>query len=142
VPDPGPPVPADPPLHHSTQLHFPYSHTTTLDGLLPNPQVAAAISDHLPSFPHDATSSAPDNNDGNVLAFLAEFIPYCDTHYLLPLNVPTSDFLSAPEVLMAAEDGSLEPELDVNDDLLWSKALASPKHKYWITTTQDEICSL
>ena len=37
VPDPGPPVPANPSLHHSTQLCFPYSCTATLDGLLPNP---------------------------------------------------------------------------------------------------------
>jgi hypothetical protein len=142
VPHPDPPISTDPPLHRSTRLRFPYSHTATLDSLLPNPRVAAAISDPSPPSPPAASSLAPDNDDGNVLAFLAEFIPYCDTHYLLPLDVPSSDFLSAPEVLVAAENGSLEPALDVDDDPLWSEALASPEHEYWITSAHDEIRSL
>ena len=99
----------------------------TLDGLLPNPRVAAAISVPTHGTPSNAAPSADDNGDGNVLAFLAKFIPYCDTHYLLPLNVPTSHFDSVPEVLTAATDGSLEPDLDADDDPLWSEALASPK---------------
>ena len=142
MPHPEPPISADPPLCRSTRLRFPYSCTATLDGLLPNPRVAAAISDPSPPSPPIATSLAHDNDDGNVLAFLAEFVPYCDTHYLLPLDVPSSDFLSAPEVLVAAEDGSLEPELDVDNDPLWSKALASPEHEYWIAGAHDEIRSL
>ena len=67
------------------------------------------------------------DNDGNILAFLAEFIPYCDSHYLLPLDVPPSNFLSVPKVLAAAANGSLEPEVDDDDDPLWSDALASPE---------------
>ncbi len=114
----------------------------TLDGLLPNPRVAAAISVPTHGTPSDAAPLADDDGDGNVLAFLAKFVPYCDTHYLLPLDVPTSHFDSVPEVLTAATDGSLEPDLDADDDPLWSEALASPEREYWIASTQDEICSL
>ena len=83
-----------------------------------------------------------DDGDGNVLAFLAEFIPYCDTHYLLPLDIPASNFNSVPKVLIAAADSSLEPDLDADDNPLWSEALASPKWEYWIAGMQDKICSL
>ena len=127
TPDAPPPTIPDPPLRRSTHLHFPYSHTATLDGLLPNPQVAAALSEPLRASPPGAPLSVDDDGDGNVLAFLAEFVPYCDTHFLLPLDVPTSDFVSIPEVLSAAANGSLEPDVDADDDPLWSKALASPQ---------------
>jgi len=77
-----------------------------------------------------------------VLAFLAEFVPFCDTHYLLPVNVPAADFQSVPEVLAAATNGFLEREMDVDDDPLWSEALASPEQEYWIAGAQDKISSL
>jgi hypothetical protein len=124
MPDLASPAIADPPLWCSTHLRFPYSCTATLDGLLPNPWVAAAISDPSPSSPPDAASLVPDDDDGNVLA-LAEFVPYCNTHYLLPLDVLISDFPSIPEVLVAAMDGILDLELDVEDDPLWSEAVTA-----------------
>jgi hypothetical protein len=101
-----------------------------MDGLLPNPHVAAATSDPDCAFPSTSTTSMDNDGDSNVLAFLAEFVPYCDTHYLLSVNVAASDFTSVPEVLTAAADGSLEPNLDVDDNPLWSKALALPKQEY------------
>jgi hypothetical protein len=55
-PDPSPPT--DPPLRRSTRLRFPYSRMVTLDGLLPNPRAAAAISDNLPTSHRDATDLA------------------------------------------------------------------------------------
>ena len=75
-----PSSPADPPLCHSTCLRFPYSWTATLDGLHPNPQVATAISADLSSSPSAAAALVTDTDDGNVAAFLAKFVPYCDTH--------------------------------------------------------------
>ena len=102
----------------------------------------ATISDPKYISPVDATTSASDDRDGNVLAFLAEFVPYCNTYYLLPLDVPASDFVSMPEVLAAATSGSLEPNMDADDDPLWSEALTSSKWEYWIASTKDEICSL
>lgn len=61
-----------------------YSRAATLDGLLLNLRVAAAISDLvLPSL-SDVADSA---HDDDVFAFLAEFVPYCDTHCLLHLDV-------------------------------------------------------
>jgi hypothetical protein len=136
------PVPADPPLRRSTCLRFPFSHTATLDSLLPNPWVAAAMSESITSSCSAAVPSGPVNDDGNVLAFLAEFMPYCDMHYLMPVDVIPSDFLSVPEVLAAAADGSLEPEMDADNDPLWSDVLASPEWEYWIASAQDEIHSL
>ena len=142
LPDPVTSSAADPPLRRSTRLRFPYSRDATRDGLLPNPRVAAAISDNAFPSPSDTAPSVNDDDDGNVLAFLAEFVPYCDTHYLLPLDLPVSEFSSAPEVLAAAVNGSLEPEMDVDDDPLWSEALASSEREYWIAGAQDEIHSL
>jgi len=81
-----------------------------LDGLLPNLWVTAAISDSISSSPSDTLPLAHVEDDSNVLAFLAEFMPYCDMHYLLPVDVPPSDFLSVSEVLAATMSGSLEPE--------------------------------
>jgi hypothetical protein len=66
------------------------------------------------------------------MAFLAEFVPFCDSHCLLPLDVPTSDYTSVPEILAAVTNGLLEPEVDIDDDPLWSEAMASPKKEYWI----------
>jgi len=113
-----------------------------IDGLLPNPHVAAAISHtHPPSLSQPANRGIDDDN-GKVLAFLAEFMPFCDTHTLLPLDLPDALPLSAPEILAATAASTLEPELDIEDDPKWSKALASDEHKYWIAGTEDEICSL
>jgi hypothetical protein len=97
------------------------------------------ISDHPSPV---ALPSSPDEDDGNVLAFLAEFVPFCDTHYLLLVDVPAADFQSVPEVLAAAANGFLEPEMDADDNPLWSEALASPEQEYWIAGAQDEISSL
>jgi hypothetical protein len=76
------------------------------------------------------------------MAFLAEFVPFCTSHWLLPLDVPSSDYASVPEVLAAVANDILEPEVDINDDPLWSEAMASPEREYWIASTQDEIHSL
>ena len=69
-------------------------------------------------------------------------MPFCDSHYLLPLDVPSSDFASVPEVLAAVTNGILKPEVDIEDDPLWSEAMVSPEREYWIAGAQDEICSL
>jgi hypothetical protein len=95
----------------------------------------AAISDTPSLLPSNAPSSVHAKDNGNVLTFLAEFMSYCDSHYLLPIDVPASNFLSDPEVLAATRNGSLEPEVDGDDDPLWSDMLASPKQEYWITGT-------
>jgi hypothetical protein len=76
------------------------------------------------------------------MAFLVEFVPFCDSHCLLPLDVPSSDFDSIPKVLAAVTNGILEPEVDIDDNLLWSEAMASNECKYWIASAQDEIHSL
>jgi hypothetical protein len=102
----------------------------------------AAISDTPSPLPSNAPSLMHAEDNGNVLTFLAEFMSYCDSHYLLPINVLASNFLSGSEVLAAARNGSLEPEVDGDDDPLWSDMLASPEQEYWITGTQDKICSL
>ncbi len=132
----------DPPLHRSTCLHFPFSHTAMLDGLLLNPHVAMAISALPDPLPSTTSAMTSDDSDGNVIAFLAEFVPYCDTHSLIPLDVPVSEFASVSKVLAATANGSLEPDVDVEDDPLWSEAMASPEREYWITSAQDEVCSL
>jgi hypothetical protein len=136
------PPPADPPLRHSTCLHFPYSHAATLDSLLPNPHAAATVSDTFPAPHCDATAFAQEDGNGHVMAFLAEFVPFYTSHCLLPLDVPSSDYTSVPEVLAAVANGILEPEVDINDDPLWSEAMASPEREYWIAGAQDEIRSL
>ena len=142
TPDAAPSALADPPLCYSSQLCFSYLYAATLDSLLPNPRVVATISDPRYTSPVDAATSASDDGDSNVLAFLAEFVPYCNTHYLLPLNVSASDFVSVPEVLAAATSSFLEPDMDADDNPLWSEALTSPEWEYWIASTEDEICSL
>jgi hypothetical protein len=73
---------------------------------------------------------------------LAKFVPYCETHCLIPLEIPISDIVSVPEVLAAATNSSLEPDVNVEDDPLWSKAMASPEREYWIASAQDEVHSL
>jgi hypothetical protein len=93
----------------------------------------AAISDTPSPLPSNAPSLVHAEDNSNVLTFLAEFMSYYD--YLLPIDVPASNFLSGPEVLAAIRNGSLEPEVDGDNDPLWSDMLASPEQEYWITGT-------
>jgi hypothetical protein len=85
---------------------------------------------------------AREDSNGHIIAFLAEFVPFCASHCLLPLDVPSSDYTSVPEVLAAVANGILELEVDIDDDPLWSEAMASPEREYWIAGAQDEIRSL
>ena len=101
-----------------------------------------AISADLSSSLSAAAASVTNTDDGNVAAFLAEFVSYCDTHWLVPLDFPISDFVSIPEILVAAVNGFLDPEVDIDDNPLWSEAMASPKREYWIAGAQDEVRSL
>jgi Reverse transcriptase (RNA-dependent DNA polymerase) len=70
---------------------------------------------------------------------LAEFYPFRDSHYLIPLDLTT---LSLPieELLAALADGSADPSL--NDDPSWAEALASPEREFWIAGGRDELQSL
>jgi hypothetical protein len=61
---------------------------------------------------------------------------------LLPLNLSDIPPATVDSVLSAITDGSLEPSTDLDDDPLWSEAMASPEREYWIAGAHDELRSL
>jgi len=46
------------------------------------------------------------------------------------------------EVLTALTNGSVEPEVDLDDEPSWGKAMASPECEYWVARSREEIKSL
>ena len=76
-------------------------------------------------------------------AFLTEFAPLRDTHFLLPLELDMSSSCSSVgEALSALAVGATDIELDPDDDPLWASALASPEREYWVAGARDELRSL
>ena len=74
-------------------------------------------------------------------ALLSKFIPFHDTHDLLPLDFDDI-FLPIESILSALTDGTLSPVLDSTDDPSWAEAMASSERKYWIAGGRDELKSL
>jgi transposase InsO family protein len=76
-------------------------------------------------------------------AFLSEFAPLRDTHFLLPLELDFAHSCSSVgEALSALKYGATEITLDPNDDPLWRDAIASPEREYWVAGARDELKSL
>jgi hypothetical protein len=128
-----------PPLRRSSRLHFTTSRAAIRDGLLPDSRLAAAISNVAASAAH-IRAIRDDGPVDSVHAFLAEFLPFCNSHNLLPLNVAFTDATSVPDFVTAIADGSLEPDLE--DEPKWHEALQLPEREYWIMGGHDEVCSL
>jgi hypothetical protein len=83
-------------------------------------------------------------NQANDLhnALLSEYIPFHDSHDLIPLDFVPSEFDSIHIFLSSLSDGSTEPNFDSNDDLSWATAMKSMEREYWIAGAQEELCSL
>jgi hypothetical protein len=75
-------------------------------------------------------------------AFLSEFSPFHNSHCLLPLDISDISPHSLDSALSAIADSSLEPYCDDDDDLKWAEVMMSSEHKFWITSTCEELQSL
>jgi hypothetical protein len=84
----------------------------------------------------------PSTLDDCMSAFLSEFVPFIDSHSLLPIDISDLCDFSVDSVLSAITNGSLEPSADLDNDPLWAKAMASPEHEFWTAGACDEIHSL
>ena len=63
-------------------------------------------------------------------------------HTLLPLSFTTGNF-DLPDFLFSAiSDGSAKPDFDSGDDPLWTNAIHSPQHEYWIAGICKELHNL
>lgn len=108
-----------------------------------SPRLAALQSSSLSgnSAAHLATNHIDSGDYTN--AFLAEFTPLRDTHFLLPLELELSQSCSSvSEVLSALTVGATDLVLDPDDDPLWATAIASPEKEYWVAGARDELKSL
>jgi len=93
-----------------------------------------------PSAAHMATDEydASDHSE----AFLAEFAPLRDTHFLLPIELDLSQSCSTVgEALTAMAVGATDLVLDPDDDPNWANAIASPEREYWVAGARDELRS-
>ena len=106
-------------------------------------RLAALQSSSFPSEAHAAANNY--NTDDYSTAFLTEFSPLHDSHYLLPVTLDPffiSSSSSLGEALTALATGHTELTLDPNDNPLWATAITSSEHKYWIAGARDELQSL
>jgi hypothetical protein len=86
---------------------------------------------------------AVDHLHHHLSAFLTEYAPVRDTHYLIPLTLEVSlSFNSVDTVLTAISDGSAEAKLDDDDDPSWATAVSLPEQEFWIAGARDELKSL
>ena len=121
------PLPAPPPLRRSPRIQtipkVSYRDTTLL-AAAPSPLIGS-------------------DQDPRVSAFLAEYAPLRDTHYLLPLTLDASSAtLSVNEVLTALVTGNTETAISDDDDPLWSAAINGTEKEYWIAGVREELKSL
>ena len=89
-------------------------------------------------------SPVPTDLNDYSAAFLSDFSPLRNSHYLLPLAFNDS-FLSFPsvgEALMALATGATDLSLDPDNDPLWATAIASPEREFWVAGARDELQSL
>jgi transposase InsO family protein len=135
-----------PSVRRSSRSHAPSSHIATNDGLLPSRRLADAISDAPASTQHQRLSrtskSSPLSDQLLTVAFLSEFIPYRESHSLLPLDTSNISPHSLDSALAAIADGDLEPVYDDDDDPKWANTMASPEREFWIAGAREELRSL
>ena len=108
-----------------------------------SPRLAALRSSDGDDISTANLATSPYLRDAHTSAFLAEFAPLSESHYLFPVDVipPTLDS-SVGEVLSAISTGSTDLTLDPDDDPLWAKAIASPEREYWVAGAREELKSL
>ena len=78
-------------------------------------------------------------------AFLSEFSPLRDSHYLLPVTLDPSFISSSSslgDALMTLATDGTKLTLNSDDDPLWAMAIASLECEYWIAGARDELQSL
>ena len=125
-----------PSVRRSSRSRALSSHIATNNGLLPSHRLADAISDASASTQHRRLSrtskSSPLSNQLLTVAFLSEFIPYHESHSLLPLDTSNISPHSLDSALATIADSNLEPVYDNNDDPKWADAMASPEREFWI----------
>ena len=81
--------------------------------------------------------------DDHTAAFLSEFAPLRESHFLLPLDLDLSrSYSSVGEALSCLAYGSTDLVLDPDDDPLWATAIASPEREYWVAGACEELKSL
>ena len=118
----------------------------TNDGLLPSRRLSNAILDSSSAAVHRRLSRtanhSPLSDELLTSAFLSEFSPFHDSHYLLPLDTSDISPHSLESALSSIADGSLEPYYDDDNDPKWAEAMASPEREFWIAGTCEELQSL
>ena len=145
-------------LRRSSRLRFSSAREVTNDGLLPESRLSSAILDSAASTARaraarlSRLSSIPESHVSTFLddlpsydfthAFLSEFSDFCETHDLLPLELPPNCDLPLDIFLSDVETGSLVPDCETNDEPSWREALSSLEREYWIAGARDELRSL
>src|SRR5712671_6170731 len=123
------PKPDPPPPQRSSRIPIPTSRYVTNDGL---------------DCHHNSANVAyaPDNNPSPLFSFIAEFLPFHDTHYLHPCHLDAETFDTINSVITALHNDSITLEIDPDDEPSWRKAVSSLEREYWIAGAHDELKSL
>ena len=143
-----PPIPPVPPNIPTPAPSFPTPSRLPIPSsrTLPRRSARLAALQSSSSSPTDAHTAMDDNEAHDyTAAFLSEFSPLRDSHYLLPLTLDPSFVSSSSslgDALTALATGSTELTLDSDDDPLWATAIASSEREYWIAGARDELRSL
>src|SRR6266702_70959 len=137
-----------PPSHprRTTRILTPSNQLTNNDGLAPISCLSAALSDFCSAAIHcqeERSSRRATSSNDHTTAFISLFAPMRDSHDLIPLDTLSNHGLTlVDEVLTALTNGSVEPEVDLDDEPSWGKAMASPECEYWVARSREEIKSL
>jgi hypothetical protein len=95
-------------------------------------RLSAAINDACAASAQRQEEKSHQNVDPRTMAFLTEYSPLCESHDLIPMELPTDAEPTIDEVLAAIADGTMEPEIDPDDEPKWADTIALPEREYWI----------
>lgn len=128
---PMPPTIDDPPPPHPI-CHFSYIPVSVSQGLLPDVQLANAISNATISGLHckeEHVAWCTTHLKNLAESFIADFSLVCDSHNLIPTNFDLEGELwPVDEILTAISDGIID--INPSNDPSWAQALASPEWEY------------
>ena len=134
-----------PPLCRSSRTRFSSAWEATNDGLLPSSCLSCAISDAIASstcvhtMRSSRLSSVPEAHISTFIddlpsynfthTFLSEFSDVCETHDLLPLDLPPNCGLLLDVFLSDVKTGSLEPVCETSVAATWLRT--GPASRSW-----------
>jgi hypothetical protein len=122
------------PLRCSPWHPVPTSHENTDDMFHHSRRLSATIDDAHATSAWRQEEKSHQNIDPHTMAFLTKYSPLCDSHDLIPMELPMDAEPTIDEVLAAIADGTMEPKIDPDDKPKWADAIASPEREYWIAS--------